>query len=43
MLIHSKKRVYEKRSSLKITKYDCANLPKIFLANNFEKKSNESI
>ena len=26
-----------KISFLKFTKYDCANLPKIFLANNFEK------
>ena len=26
----------KKRSSLKFTKYDCANLPKIFLAKNFE-------
>ena len=25
-----------KTSSLKFTKYDCANLPKIFLAKNFE-------
>ena len=29
--------VMERESSLKFTKYDCANQPKIFLANNFEK------